>query len=158
MIRVGFGYDIHRLQPGDRVTLGGVEIPHTHSLVGHSDADVVTHALMDALLGAAALGDIGVHFPPSDEQYRDISSLRLLEMVRSQIARAGYRLVNADIVVVAEEPAIQPHAEAMRVNLARGLGVKHALIGLKATSNEGVGPEGRGEAISARAVATLESS
>lgn len=156
MIRVGLGYDIHRLIPGRRLILGGVELDHAMGLAGHSDADVITHALMDALLGAAALGDIGTHFPPDDPHYRNVSSLELLATVRDLLARHSFRVVNADIVVVAEKPRIAPHVHLMQDRLARTLGIEPGLVGLQATTNEEVGPEGRQEAISARAVALLE--
>lgn len=156
MIRVGIGYDIHRLVPGRRLILGGVEIDHVMGLAGHSDADVITHALMDALLGAAALDDIGVHFPPEEDRFRNVSSLELLATVRDMLARAGFRILNADIVVVAEKPRISTHAALMRERLGRTLGIDPSHIGLKATTNEEVGPEGRQEAISARAVALVE--
>lgn len=157
MMRVGIGYDIHRLAMGRRLVLGGVEIAAPAGLEGHSDADVLLHAAMDALLGAAALGDIGIHFPPSDERYHGISSLELLARVRDLLARTGYRVVNIDCVVVAEAPPIAPHVAVMRQRMASVLGTEPDAIGIKATTNEQVGPEGRGEAISAQAVALVES-
>ena len=157
MMRVGLGYDIHRLAVGRRLVLGGVEIPAPAGLQGHSDADVVLHSLMDALLGAAALGDIGQHFPPSDAQFRDISSLVLLERVRTLLQAAGVHLVNADIMVVAEQPRLAPFVAHMRHNIAAALEVEVSTIAIKATTNEGVGPEGRREAISAQAVVLVES-
>lgn len=157
MIRVGLGYDIHRLSPGRALVLGGVPIPSPLGLEGHSDADVVLHALMDALLGAAALGDIGQHFPPGDERFRGVSSLQLLSSVRDLVSGAGFRLVNADVVLVAERPRIAPYVARMRDQIARALEVDIGAISLKATTNEGVGPEGRGEAMSAQAVALLMS-
>lgn len=157
MIRVGLGYDIHRLSPGRALVLGGVPIPSPLGLEGHSDADVVLHALMDALLGAAALGDIGHHFPTGDERFRGVSSLQLLSSVRELVSRAGFRLVNADVVLVAERPRIAPYVARMRDQIARALEVDIGSISLKATTNEGVGPEGRGEAMSAQAVALLMS-
>ncbi len=156
-MRVGLGYDIHRLVPGRRLILGGVEIPSTMGLQGHSDADVVVHAVMDALLGAAGLGDIGRHFPPSDDRFRDISSLLLLARVRELVQQAGFEIVNLDVVLVAEQPKIAPHAERMRQRMATALAVEPGAISVKATTNEGVGPEGRREAMSARAVALLAS-
>lgn len=156
MMRVGIGYDIHRLQAGRRLVLGGVEIPSPIGLRGHSDADVVTHALMDAMLGAAAQGDIGQHFPPDDDRYRDVSSLALLAHVRSILEDCHYTIVNADIVIVAEKPRMAPFCAEMRTLLAGALGVDAGVIGIKATTNEGVGPEGRMEAISAHAVVLLE--
>lgn len=155
-MRVGIGYDIHRTVTGGSVRLGGVEIPSSLALEGHSDADVVLHALMDALLGAAALGDIGKHFPPGDERFRGISSLNLLAQVREMVEGCGYRIVNVDVVVVAERPRVGPHVPAMQEKIGGVLRIEHDAVGIKATTNESVGPEGRGEAISARAVALLE--
>ncbi|MBV9280856.1 MAG: 2-C-methyl-D-erythritol 2,4-cyclodiphosphate synthase [Chloroflexi bacterium] len=154
-MRVGIGYDIHRIREDRPLVLGGVTIPSPFGLEGHSDADVVLHALMDALLGAAALGDIGHHFPPGDARFRGISSLTLLARVHELIADAGYRLVNADMVLVAERPRIAPYVNKMRERIARVLDIGIDGIGIKATTNEGVGAEGRGEAISAHAVALL---
>jgi 2-C-methyl-D-erythritol 2,4-cyclodiphosphate synthase len=154
-MRVGIGYDIHRLAVGRKLWLGGVEIPASAGLEGHSDADVVLHALMDALLGAAALGDIGHHFPPDDERYRGAASLELLARVRDLIAAEGYEVGNVDVVVVAESPRIAPHVPEMRRRIASVLGVPAEAVGIKATTNEGVGPEGRLEAISAQAVAMV---
>lgn len=156
MIRVGLGYDIHRLVPGRPLVLGGVQISSPLGLEGHSDADVLLHALMDALLGAAALGDIGHHFPPSEERFRNISSLTLLVQVANLVRGAGFTLINADVVVVAEQPRIAPYAGEMRMRIAGALCVDLNAISVKATTNEGVGPEGRREAISARAVALIE--
>jgi len=158
MMRVGLGYDIHRIVPGRSLILGGVDIPFSMGLEGHSDADVIVHALMDAILGAAGLGDIGQLFPPSDDRYRDISSLMLLARVRQLIGQHGFDVVNLDVVLVAEEPKIAEHAEQMRRRIATALGVEASVISVKATTNEGVGPEGRGEAMSARAVALLSRS
>ncbi|GAC1324927.1 MAG: 2-C-methyl-D-erythritol 2,4-cyclodiphosphate synthase [Chloroflexota bacterium] len=156
MTRVGLGYDIHRLEAGRKLVLGGVEIASPVGLVGHSDADVVTHALMDAMLGAAAHGDIGMHFPPDDDRFRDISSLVLLARVRKMLDESHWALLNADIVIVAEHPRLAPHSPRMREVLAHVLGVPDNVIGIKATTNEGVGAEGRQEAISAQAVVLLE--
>lgn len=156
MTRVGIGYDIHRLAADRELILGGVKIRHERGLEGHSDADVVLHALMDALLGAAALGDIGTYFPPTDERFRGVSSLALLREVRRLVQNAGYHLVNADIVIVAERPRLAPHIQSMRERTADALGAEVEAVGIKATTNEGVGPEGRGEAISARAVVLME--
>jgi 2-C-methyl-D-erythritol 2,4-cyclodiphosphate synthase len=154
-MRVGIGYDIHVLKSGRKLVLGGVTIPHPTGLDGHSDADVVVHALMDAMLGAAGLDDIGTHFPPSDERFRAISSLLLLQRVDQMILARGLRLSNADIVVVAERPRLQPHISLMRETLCKALNLDRSQISLKATSNEGVGPEGREEAISAQAAVLL---
>ncbi|WP_218079262.1 2-C-methyl-D-erythritol 2,4-cyclodiphosphate synthase [Anthocerotibacter panamensis] len=155
-MRVGNGYDIHRLVPGRSLILGGVTIPYALGLLGHSDADVLTHAIMDALLGAAALGDIGHLFPPDDPEWKDISSLLLLEKVGQLVAQHNYRIVNLDTVIVAEAPKMKPHLEMMRANLSQVLGVAPSCVGIKATTNEGVGPVGRGEAICAHAVVLLE--
>lgn len=156
MIRVGLGYDIHRLLEGRRLVLGGVEIPFERGLDGHSDADVVAHALMDGLLGAAGLDDIGHHFPPGDPAYRGISSLHLLSLAGAKVTGAGYDIGNADVMIVAEEPRLGPYVPEMRRRLAHTLGVAVDRIGIKATSNEGLGAEGRGEGISAQAVVLLE--
>lgn len=155
-MRVGLGYDIHRLVPNRPLILGGVTLESDLGLYGHSDADVIIHAAMDALLGAAALGDIGRHFSPSDDRFRDISSVQLLKEVRDLIQDAGFSIGNIDIVVVAEEPKIAPHVPEMRTVMSSALSVGPHAISIKATTNEGVGPEGHREAISARAVALLE--
>lgn len=155
-MRVGIGYDVHRLEHGRKLILGGVEIPYEKGLLGHSDADVLVHALMDAMLGAAALGDIGRHFPDTDEKYRGISSIKLLESVASLIAEKGYRLANADCVVVAQAPKLAPYIEKMRGNIAAAAGVDTDCISVKATTTERLGFEGRGEGISAQSVIFLE--
>jgi 2-C-methyl-D-erythritol 2,4-cyclodiphosphate synthase len=157
-VRAGIGYDIHRLTPGRALILGGVAIEHSHGLEGHSDADVILHAMIDAMLGAAGLGDLGLHFPPTDEQFRDVSSLELLEKARSLVHSSGYRVLNVDATVVAELPHLQPHAERMREAIGRVLGISPAQINIKATTNEGMGPEGRQEAISAQAIVLLKES
>jgi 2-C-methyl-D-erythritol 2,4-cyclodiphosphate synthase len=156
MMRVGIGYDIHRTVPGESLVLGGVEISSVVGLVGHSDADVVAHAVMDALLGASALGDIGTHFPPTDERFRGASSVLLLADVRELIRREGWSVVNVDVTVVAERPRLAPYVWEMRRRIADALEIEAGCVGLKATTNEQVGPEGRGEAISAHAVALLD--
>jgi 2-C-methyl-D-erythritol 2,4-cyclodiphosphate synthase len=156
-MRVGIGYDIHRTAPGDHVVLGGVEIPAPFRLEGHSDADVVVHALMDALLGAASMEDIGQHFPPSDARFRGISSLELLRRVRSMLADRRWEVVNVDAVMIGEEPRVGPYVRAMRERIAEALGVDVGAVAVKATTNERVGPEGRREAVSAQAVALLNS-
>jgi 2-C-methyl-D-erythritol 2,4-cyclodiphosphate synthase len=153
-LRVGIGYDVHRLVAGRPLLLGGVSIPFELGLEGHSDADVLTHAVIDALLGAAGLGNIGQHFPDSDERYRGASSLDLLSSSRELLGI--YSVVNVDAVVIAQAPRLQPHLEAMAQNLARGLGVEPEQVSVKATSPEGVGALGRGEGIAAQAVALLE--
>lgn len=153
--RIGNGYDIHRLVPERALILGGVNIPHTLGLLGHSDADVLTHAVMDALLGALALGDIGHYFPPDDPQWAGADSVMLLTQVRQLVAERGWRVANVDTVVVAERPKLKPHIPAMQARLAQALGVTPAQVGVKATTNEGLGPVGREEGIAAHAVALL---
>ncbi|HEX6509996.1 MAG TPA: 2-C-methyl-D-erythritol 2,4-cyclodiphosphate synthase [Chloroflexota bacterium] len=155
MNRIGLGYDIHRVVPGRPMILGGVDIPCPVGPLGHSDSDVLLHALMDSLLGAAALGDIGQHFPPTDPRYAGISSLELLRSVVGLVSAAGFRVENVDMVLVAEQPKLAPYAETIRETVAEVLSVPVSRVSVKATSNEGVGPEGRGEAISAQAVALL---
>ncbi len=157
-MRVGFGYDIHRLVPGRRLVLGGVEIAHPTGLLGHSDADVVVHAVMDALLGACGLGDIGQWFPDTDASLRDISSLELLSRVRSVLASRGWVVQNIDTTVVAEAPRLAGHIPAMRKVLATRLEIQSEAVNIKATTNEGLGPVGRGEGISAFAVALVSRS
>ena len=151
-LRIGLGYDIHRLVEGRPLILGGVRFESPRGLLGHSDADVICHALADALLGAANLGDIGVHFPPSDPKWKNANSLGLLEKAGALVARRGGKLVNADLTVVAEEPRISPKAMEIKDLLARALGTTPDRISIKATTNEGLGPEGRGLAISASAI------
>lgn len=153
-VRTGFGYDAHRLVTTRPLILGGVEIPFTHGLLGHSDADVLIHAVMDALLGAAALGDIGRHFPGTDE-FKDISSLVLLARTRNIIEAAGYTIVNVDSTVVMQRPKLAPYIGDMRARIAGALGVEVDAVSVKATTTEGMGFEGTGEGVSASAVATL---
>jgi 2-C-methyl-D-erythritol 2,4-cyclodiphosphate synthase len=153
--RVGFGIDAHRFGPDRPLILGGVSVPHEVGLLGHSDADVLTHAICDALLGAAGLGDIGTHFPDSDETYRDASSLGLLAEVVKRLASAGFRPVNVDATVVAESPKLYPHFPEMKVKLAESLGVPPDRVGLKATTSERMGALGRGEGVAAMAVALI---
>lgn len=153
--RTGYGYDVHRLVPGRRLVLGGVEIPSDMGLEGHSDADVLVHAICDALLGAAALMDIGKHFPNTDPQYRDISSLKLLSHVGNLLDAQGFGLINIDAMLILERPKILPYAEAMRTAIAGALGVSPALISLKTTTSEGLGFAGRGEGAAAHAVASI---
>lgn len=150
------GIDFHRLGPGRRLVLGGVEIPFELGLLGHSDADVLLHAICDALLGAAGLGDIGQHFPPGDPQYRDISSLLLLGRVQELLTEAGWLPLQVDAVVVAERPKLAPYIPEMRARIAETLGVPEAAVSVKATTSEGMGPMGRGEGISAFAVALIQ--
>ena len=154
--RVGIGYDIHRLEPGLSLVLGGVHLKHDRGLRAHSDGDALAHAIGDALLGALGLGDLGRHFPDSDPGLRGISSMALLERIRAMVAARGATVVNVDATLILESPRIEPHAEAMRSNLARALGVKEDRISVKATTNERLGALGRGEGIAAMAVALLE--
>jgi 2-C-methyl-D-erythritol 2,4-cyclodiphosphate synthase len=156
-VRTGIGYDVHRFAAGRRLVLGGVEIPHSYGLAGHSDADVLVHAIVDALLGAAALGDIGHHFPPSDPTWRDADSRLFLAYTAKVIRNLGFEIANVDATVIAEEPRIGPHAPAMRLSIAGTLGVGEPAVSVKATTNEGMGFVGRGEGIAALAVATIES-
>jgi len=153
--RVGIGYDVHQLAAGRALVLGGVAIPAERGLLGHSDADVALHAIMDAILGAAALGDIGEHFPPSDPAYRGIDSRTLLARVRDLVAGAGWTVVNIDCTIVAERPKIMPHTPAMRAAIGETLGIAPDRIGIKATTNEGIGFIGREEGIAAMAVAAI---
>jgi len=154
-LRVGIGYDIHALTAGRKLVLGGVTIPAELGLDGWSDADCLTHAVIDALLGAAALGDIGVHFPTGEASYEGISSLVLLETVVSKLAVAGWRVVNVDVTVVAERPKLVGHFPEMRQNLSAALGVEDGQVSLKASTAAELGPAGRDEAIEARAVALI---
>ncbi len=154
-VRTGLGYDIHRLAPGRRLVLGGVEIPAPRGLDGHSDADVLTHAVMDAVLGAAGLADIGHHFPPHDPAYRHADSLDLLGRVARLAAEAGWQVVSVDAVVLAEAPRLEPYRDRMRARLAAALGVRPDQVNVKATTAEGLGAVGREEGIAAQAVATL---
>ena len=155
-MRVGHGYDVHRLVEGRKLILGGVEIPWEKGLLGHSDADVLLHALMDAILGAAALGDIGQHFPDSDERYAGADSLRLLAEVARLLNEAGYRLVNADCTILAQRPKLMPHIPQMRANIARALEADVDAISVKATTEEGLGFTGDGSGIAAHAVVLIE--
>lgn len=156
MIRIGHGYDVHRLAEGYKLFLGGVEIPFEKGLVGHSDADVLLHAICDSLLGAAALGDIGFHFPPSDQQFKGISSLKLLERVVALVSEKGYSVVNIDSTVAAEKPKLSPFIQTMRARIADCVGIDKEFVSVKATTEEGLGFSGRGEGISATAVCLIE--
>ena len=156
-MRVGHGYDVHRLAEGRRLILGGVDIPWEKGLLGHSDADVLVHALMDAMLGAAALGDIGRHFPDSDERYAGADSLGLLAEVSRLLREAGYRLVNADCTILAQRPKLMPYIPQMRENIARVLETEIDAISVKATTEEGLGFTGDGSGIAAHAVVLIES-
>lgn len=153
--RVGTGYDVHRLVEGRPLILGGVEIPHVLGLEGHSDADVLLHAIADALLGAAALGDIGQHFPDTDERWRGADSLELLGQVARLVAGAGYRVGNVDATVVLERPKLRPHIDAMRGNVARALGIGVDQVSVKATTSERLGFVGTGAGAAAHAVCSL---
>jgi 2-C-methyl-D-erythritol 2,4-cyclodiphosphate synthase len=155
-LRVGTGYDLHPLRAGRALVIGGVRIEHPTGLDGHSDADVLTHAVIDALLGAAGLGDIGAHFPPDDERYEGASSLDLLGEAAKVIGNAGFHVVNIDSTVIAQAPRLRPHLEEMAHNIANRLGLDHAAVSVKATSPEGMGPLGSGEGIAAQAVALVE--
>ena len=155
-LRIGHGYDVHRLVEGRRLILGGVDIPYEKGLLGHSDADVLLHAISDALLGAAALGDIGKHFPDTDAAYKNADSLVLLASVNEIIKSAGYRVSNVDATVIAQAPKLAPHIEQMRKNIASALGADLDDISVKATTEERLGFTGRGEGISAHAVCIIE--
>lgn len=156
-VRIGIGYDIHRLVEGRKLVLGGVEIPFDKGLLGHSDSDVLTHAICDALLGAAALGDIGTHFPDTDPRWAGASSLEFLATVIELIAARGYQIGNVDATVLAERPKLKPHIQVIRERLASVLGLDLDQVSLKAKTSEGLESVGRGEAIAAQAVALLSS-
>lgn len=155
-MRIGHGYDVHRLVTGRRLVLGGVEIAHDKGLLGHSDADVLLHAISDALLGAAAMGDIGKHFPDTDEKYRGADSLVLLSQVAKLLSESGYKVVNVDSTVLAEAPKLAPHIEKMRENISRALGVEIDAVSVKATTEEGLGFTGEGQGIAAHAVCLID--
>ncbi len=155
-MRMGTGYDVHRLLEGRKLVLGGVEIPFAKGLLGHSDADVLVHAICDALLGAAALGDIGQHFPDTAHEYKNIDSLILLGRVGQLLQEEGLVIINIDSTIVAERPKLASHLPAMAVNIALTLGIDAGQVSVKATTTEGLGFEGRGEGISAQAIASLE--
>jgi 2-C-methyl-D-erythritol 2,4-cyclodiphosphate synthase len=149
------GYDVHKLVEGRKLILGGVEIPHTLGLLGHSDADVLLHAIMDALLGAAALGDIGKHFPDTDPKYEGISSIKLLEHVGSLLDEKGYLIDNIDATIIAQKPKLRPYIEEMEQNIARALGISKEQVNVKATTEEGLGFTGHEEGISSQAICML---
>ena len=155
-MRAGIGYDVHSLTPGRRLVLGGVDIPYDKGLSGWSDADVLTHAVIDALLGAAALGDIGSHFPPGEPQYKDISSLVLLGRVKDELAEKDWRVNNVDATVIAENPRLRDYIDRMRQQLSQTLGINISQISVKASTSDKLGFTGRGEGIAAYAIATLE--
>jgi 2-C-methyl-D-erythritol 2,4-cyclodiphosphate synthase len=156
MIRCGIGYDTHRLMAGRKLILGGVEIPHARGLDGHSDADVLSHAIADALLGAIGEKDIGHHFPNSDETLRGISSLEILRRVKTLLDQKQARAINVDGTLIAEVPKIAPHIPAMKKQIARALDLEESRVSIKATTNEGLGAIGRGEGMAAMAIATVE--
>lgn len=156
-MRVGIGYDVHPLTSGRRLVLGGVDIPFNKGLSGWSDADVLAHAIMDALLGAAALGDIGSHFPPGEPQYKDISSLTLLKRVGDKLAENSWQIVNVDATIVAEQPKLRDFIDQMRQQLSQTLGIALSQVGVKASTSAQLGFVGRGEGIAAFAVALIES-
>ena len=155
-MRIGQGYDVHRLVEGRKLILGGVEIPYEKGLLGHSDADVLVHAVMDALLGAAGLGDIGRHFPDTDPAYAGADSLKLLAHVAELLRERGYTVGNVDATVLAQRPKLAPHIPQMRDNLARAMGVAPGQVNVKATTEEGLGFTGSGEGMAAHAVALIE--
>jgi 2-C-methyl-D-erythritol 2,4-cyclodiphosphate synthase len=156
MTRAGIGYDLHRLAEGRKLILGGIEVPFHKGPVGHSDGDALAHAICDALLGAAGLGDIGTHFPDTDPKWKDVSSLRFLERVRELLVEQRLVIAHIDAVVITEKPKLGPHFPAMRETLAKSLGISTSAINLKAKTNEGVDAIGHGEAIAAQAIVTLE--
>ena len=155
-MRIGHGYDVHRLVEGRDLILGGVKIPYDLGLLGHSDADVLLHAVSDALLGAAGLGDIGKHFPDTDPQYKGADSLRLLEIVGDKVAQAGYRVSNIDVTMIAQAPKLRPHIEAMERNIAGALSLDVSRVNVKATTEERLGFTGEGLGMSCHAVCLLE--
>ena len=156
-MRIGMGYDVHKLTEGRKLIIGGVEIPHEKGLLGHSDADVLLHAIMDALLGAAALGDIGKHFPDTDMTYKGISSLKLLSHVGNLLEENCFLIENIDATIIAQAPKMRPHIDTMRQKIADALGITAAQVNVKATTEEGLGFTGAGEGIAAQAVALLVS-
>ncbi len=155
-MRIGHGYDVHKLVDGRRLIIGGVDIPHERGLLGHSDADVLLHAISDAILGAAAIGDIGKLFPDTDDKYKDADSQKLLRMVGQRLAAAGYRVVNIDATVIAQAPKLAPYIFEMRHNVARALGIEIADVSIKATTEEGLGFSGERLGIAAHAVCLIE--
>ena len=155
-MRIGQGFDVHALVPGRKLIIGGVDIPFERGLLGHSDADVLLHAVTDALLGAAGLGDIGRHFPDSDARFKDADSRQLLRETARLIERAGYRVVNVDATVIARAPRMAPHVSAMAANIAADLGIAPGDVNIKAKTTEGLGFTGRGEGIAAQAAALIE--
>lgn len=155
-MRIGHGYDVHRLVEGRDLIIGGVKIPHTLGLLGHSDADVLLHAVSDALLGAAGLGDIGKHFPDTDPQYKGADSLKLLEIVGEKVAEAGYRVSNIDVTMIAQAPKLRPHIDTMERNIAGALNINASRVNVKATTEERLGFTGSMEGMACHAVCLLE--
>ncbi|WP_434283973.1 2-C-methyl-D-erythritol 2,4-cyclodiphosphate synthase [Clostridium botulinum] len=155
-MRVGLGYDVHKLVENRPLIIGGVTIPHDKGLLGHSDADVLIHAIMDALLGAAALGDIGKHFPDSDKNFKNISSLLLLSKVKDLINKEGYKIVNIDCTIIAQKPKMLYHIDAMKKNICKYLKLDNNMLNIKATTEEGLGFTGKEEGISANAICLLD--
>ncbi|MDR2584032.1 MAG: 2-C-methyl-D-erythritol 2,4-cyclodiphosphate synthase [Fibromonadaceae bacterium] len=155
MNRVGIGFDVHKLVEGRKCIIGGVEIPHSKGLLGHSDADVLTHSICDALLGAAGLGDIGTYFPDNDPKFKNIDSQILLKQVNEEISKLGFKIENIDSIVMAEKPKINPHRSEMKAVLSKTLGIEETKIGIKATTTEKLGFTGREEGIAAQSVALL---
>ncbi|MBE6837947.1 MAG: 2-C-methyl-D-erythritol 2,4-cyclodiphosphate synthase [Ruminococcus sp.] len=155
-MRIGHGYDVHRLAEGRKLILGGVEIPHEKGLLGHSDADVLAHAVMDALLGAAALGDIGKHFPDNDEKYKDADSIELLKEVCRILCENGYKIGNIDSTILCQSPKLAPHIDSMRKNIAEACGIDISLVSVKATTEEKLGFTGDGSGIAVHAVCLIE--
>ena len=156
-MRRGTGYDVHKLVEGRKLILGGVDIPYEKGLLGHSDADVLLHAIMDALLGAAGLGDIGLHFPDTDEKYKGADSIKLMESVRELLSDNGYVTGNIDATIIAQRPKLRPYIDQMRENIARAMGIDVSQVNVKATTEEGLGFTGSGEGMASQAVCTIES-
>lgn len=155
-MRIGMGYDVHKLSKGRKLILGGVEIPYEKGLLGHSDADVLLHAIMDALLGASALGDIGSHFPDTDPEYEGISSICLLEHVSKLLEKNEYKIVNIDATIIAQKPKMRPYIDQMRACIAAALRIETERVSVKATTEEGLGFTGKGEGISAQAICMID--
>lgn len=153
--RCGLGYDIHRLVPGRRLVLGGLDIPYPRGLDGHSDADVIAHAIGDALLGALALGDLGRHFPPDDATFKDMAGTEILRRIAALVAERGAEIVHIDVTVLAEEPRLAPHLASMRERIGAALGIESDRVSIKATTHEGLDATGRGDAMAAHAIATV---
>lgn len=156
-MRIGMGYDVHRLVEDRKLIIGGVDIPYEKGLLGHSDADVLLHAISDALLGAAALGDIGKHFPDTDPEYKGADSLKLLSLVGEMLEKEGYLIQNIDATIIAQAPKMRPHIDSMRRNIADALGIDIMQVSVKATTEEGLGFTGKGEGIASQAICMLES-